>query len=382
MDKEIIKVLHVAPTSTGGAGFVPLILASNFDKTKFDVAVAVGSGPEHLLELFKDNITAYHLSCSRTLAPFAILKGLFQVYRLAKRKKFDIIHSHTAVGGFIGRIAGKLAGVPLTIWTIHGFASHRGPTKFNKYLFLLVERFLDKFTDHYVAVSKALKQEGVERNIFKADKTTVIYNGIDPESYNKEFDMDLKKKELGIGPSQIVIGTVGRLEPQKAIHDFIRAVSYIAKKFPHIKVLIAGDGPLRGSLENLITELNLQENILILGWRHDIPELLSLLDIFCLSSLWEGCPIVLLEAMASGKPVVATNVGGVKEIVEDKKSGILITHSNPEILGDAILDLINDKEKAKEMGLNGRKTAENIFTLQHMLKNHENLYLDLMGKKH
>jgi glycosyltransferase involved in cell wall biosynthesis len=379
IDKPV-KILHVAATTTGGIGLLLLYLAKHIDKKKFDVTVAFGPGYILDKEFFKERITVYTISTSRKIAPFSIVKGFFQIYRLIKEKRFDIVHSHTSVGGLIGRVAGKLAGVPVVIWSIHGFASHEGQNRFKKYIFLLIEKVLDKFTDHYVAVSEALKKEGIQNRILTSNKVTVIHNGIELRNYNKNFNVIQKKKELGIEMSRTIIGTVTRFEPQKAIHDFLVAVSYVKKIYPDIKVVIAGDGPLRREIEKLINDLKLNDNITLLGWRNDVPEILAVLDIFCQSSLWEGCPMVLLEAMAVGKPIIATNVGGVKEIVEDDNTGILVPPADPKAMADAIVKLINNKEKAIEMGMSGRRRVESFFNMDSMLAQYEKLYQDLLKR--
>jgi len=379
IDKPV-RILHVTATTTGGIGLLLLYLAKHLDKKKFDVTVAFGPGYMLDEEFFKEGISVYTISISRKIAPFSIVKGFLQIYRLIKEKRFDIVHSHTSVGGLIGRIAGKLAGVPVVIWSIHGFASHEGQNRFKKYFFLLIEKLLDKFTDHYVAVSEALKKEGIQNRILTSNKITVIHNGIELRNYNKNFNVIQKKKELGIEMSRTIIGTVTRFEPQKAIHDFLVSVSYVKKTYPDIKVVIAGDGPLRREIEKLINDLKLNDNITLLGWRNDVPEILAVLDIFCQSSLWEGCPMVLLEAMAVGKPIIATDVGGVKEIVEDDNTGILVPPADPKAMGDAIVKLINNKEKAIKMGMNGRKRAESFFNMDFMLTKYERLYQDLLKR--
>jgi glycosyltransferase involved in cell wall biosynthesis len=379
IDKPV-RILHVTATTTGGIGLLLLSLAKHLDKKKFDVTVAFGPGYMLDEEFFKEGISVYTISTSRKIDPFSIVKGFFQIYRLIKEKRFDIVHSHTSVGGLIGRIAGKLAGVSVVIWSIHGFASHEGQNRFKKYFFLLIEKLLDKFTDHYVAVSEALKKEGIQNRILTSNKITVIHNGIELRNFNKNFNVIQKKKELGIEMSRTIIGTVTRFEPQKAIHDFLVAVSYVKKTYPDIKVVIAGDGPLRREIEKLINDLKLNDNITLLGWRNDVPEILAVLDIFCQSSLWEGCPMVLLEAMAVGKPIIATNVGGVKEIVEDDNTGILVPPADPKAMGDAIVKLMNNKEKTMKMGMNGRRRAESFFNVDLMLIKYERLYQELLKR--
>lgn len=380
VSEKPIKILHIAATTTGGVGLMILYLAKYLDKKLFEVSVAFGPGYLLDKEFFKEGISVYAISTSRKINPFLIVKGFFQIYRLIQKKRFDIVHSHTSVGGLIGRVAGKLAGVPVVIWSIHGFASHEGQNRFKKYIFLLIERLMDKFTDHYVAVSEALKKEGIQNRISTPDKITVIHNGIELRNFNKDFNVSQKKKELGIDMSPTIIGTVTRLEPQKAVHDFIVAVSYVKETYPDVKVVIIGDGPLRRKIEELINDLKLNDNIILLGWRNDVPEILAVLDIFCQSSLWEGCPMSLLETMAIGKPIIATNVGGVKEIVEDDNTGILVPSGDPKAMADAIIKLTNNKEKTMKMGMNGRRRVESFFNMDLMLVKYERLYQDLLKR--
>lgn len=375
-----IKILHVAATTTGGVGLLLLYLAKGLDREQFDTSVAFGKG--YLLdeEFFNSDIKVHTIGTTRGVNPVSILKGFLQVYRLIKKERFDIVHGHTSVGGLIARIAGKLAGAKIVVWSIHGFASHDGQGRLKRIFFRLIEKFLDMFTDHYIAVSHALMLEGIEGKILKPEKVTVIHNGLDIEDYHKPCDVEGKRKELGVYDARHVIGTITRMEAQKAVHHFIAAISIVLQKFPDLKVLIAGSGPLKEEIKEMITRLSLEGNIKLLGWRNDAPDVIAALDIFCQSSLWEGCPMVLLEAMANDKPIVATDVGGVREIVEDRITGILVPPADPNALAEAISRLLIDKVMAEGMGRSGRERVEQFFTLDLMLQRYERLYLDLLER--
>ncbi|MFZ2198491.1 MAG: glycosyltransferase family 4 protein [Thermodesulfovibrionales bacterium] len=375
-----IKILHVAATTTGGVGLLLLYLAKGLDKERYDTVVAFGRG--YLLdeEFFSSGIKVQTIGTTRGANPVSILKGFFQVYRLIRKEKFDIVHGHTSVGGLIARIAGKLGGAKIVVWSIHGFASHEGQGRLKRNFFRLIEKFLDMFTDHYIAVSHALVLEGVEGKILKPEKVTVIHNGLDIEAYRKPFDVEAKRKEFGVDDACHIIGTITRMETQKAVHDFISAISIVIPEFPALKVLIAGSGPLEDEIKEMVARLGLEGNIKLLGWRNDAPEVIAALDIFCQSSLWEGCPMVLLEAMASEKPIIATDVGGVREIVEDKVTGILVPPADPGALAGAISHLLREKDMASDMGRSGRERVEQCFTVGLMLQRYERLYLDLLQK--
>lgn len=375
--REPIRVLHVTATTTGGVGLLILFLTKHLDRQEFELAVAFGRG--YLLDRDFDNagVSVYTLSTSRRVSLLSMLKGTIEVYRVLSHGRYDIVQSHTSVGGVIARLAGWAARTPAVVWTVHGLGAHAGHPPWKRALLRTAEALLDRFTDHYVAVSHDLLEEGVRAGIFRADKVTVIPNGLPLDQIPSALDVSAKRQALGIPEGCPVIGTITRLEPQKAIDEFLRAAARMSVRVPNLVILIAGDGPQRAELETLAAHLGLTGRVRFLGWRTDAVELLGAIDVFCMSSRWEGCPMVLLEAMAMRCPVVATDIGGVREIVVHGETGLLVALDDPDALADAVLRLLAADAERTLMGQAGRRRVEQCFSSEGMLNAYARLYREL-----
>src|SRR5262245_9442991 len=261
-----LRVLHVAATTTGGVGLLILALIKHLDPKEFEISVAFGRG--YFLDRSFDEagVTVHTLSTSRRVGPLSVLKGTLEVYRILSRGKFDIVQSQTSVGGVISRLAGWAARTPVVLWTVQGLGAHPGHARWKKMLLAAIEKFLDYFTDHYVAVSRDLRDEGVRAGIFRADKVTVIPNFLPLDHIPLTIDVAAKRRALDIPEGSPVIGTVTRLEPQKANEVLLRAAARVAKQVPNLVTLIAGDGPQRKELEELAERLGLTGRVRFLGW--------------------------------------------------------------------------------------------------------------------
>lgn len=372
-----LRVLHVTATTTGGVGLMILFLVKHLDPRSFESAVAFGRG--YLLDRQFDDcgVQVYTLSTSRHVGIVSVLRGTFEVYRILSRGRYDIVQTHTSVGGLVGRLGAWMARTPVVLWTVHGLGAHAGHPAWKRFLLRGIESALDWLTDHYVAVSRDLRDEGVRAGIYRANKVTVIPNGLQLDHVPAAFDADAKRKALGIPAGCPVIGTVTRLEPQKANDVFVRAVARISREVPNLVVLIAGDGPERTELEALAAMLGIADRIRFLGWRDDAVELLGVLDVFCMTSRWEGCPMVLLEAMAMRRPVVATDIGGVREIVVGQETGLLVAQDDPDAMADAVVRLLAAQDVRDRMGAAGRMRVEQHFGAEGMLGAYARLYRDL-----
>jgi glycosyltransferase involved in cell wall biosynthesis len=376
-----LRVLHVAATTTGGVGLLILYLSRRLDPREFNLSVAFGRG--YLLDGRFDEagVPVHTLSTSRRVSLLSILKGTFEVYRLLSREQYDIVQSHTSVGGVIARLAALAARTPVVLWTVHGLGAHPGHAPWKRAILRRLEALLDRITDHYVAVSEDLREQGTRAGIFRSDKVTVIPNGLHLEDLPSKFDAAAQRKALAIPEGCPVIGTVTRLEPQKAIDVLLRAVSLLNARVPNLVTLIAGDGTHRAKLETLAEHLGLGERVRFLGWRSDAVELLGALDVFCMTSRWEGCPMVLLEAMAMRCPVVASDIGGVREIVVHPDTGLLVQPDNPEAVAAAILRLLASNTERARMGQAARRRIEQCFNAEGMLQAYAQLYRELTSRR-
>ena len=249
---------------------------------------------------------------------------------------------------------------------------------FEKWTRRLSYKVLISHVQKIVAVSKDIQ------NLLKKDlkllpqKIKLIYNGIDISRFEKKFAQEKLRKELNLSREDLILGNVGNLREVKDHHTLILSFSKVSPFFPQAKLLIIGEGELKPNLLNLRAELGLENKVLLLGHRDDIPSLLDLMDIFVLSSRLEGCSISILEAMASGKPVIATRVGGNPELVLEEKTGFLVPSAEPEKLAETIVQLLKDEKQRKKMGEEGKKRVKDKFSRESMVKNYEELYSQIL----
>jgi len=369
-----IKILEVINEAAIGGGQKHLfLLARGLNKEKFDVIVASsGKGPLRE-ELMREEIKYVSLKMKRKLNFFTI----FKIARLIKKEEIDILHTHGGIAGFTARLGGIIGNVRIIVHTLHGIHYLNYKNRLLKWICILLESLFSMFTDAVIFVSDSDMQKARRFKLAKERKIHVIKNGIDFSEFNKKVDVLVKKKALGLDSTCPIVGTIARLHRQKGHIHLLKAVKRIIRVKPETRFLIVGDGPLRDSLVYYKEKLGIGNNVIFLGERKDVPELLQVIDIFVLPSLWEGFPITLLEAMASGTAVIATNVDGNKEIVEDKKTGLLVNPGNPEVLSSAICKLLGNRNYCSKLALQGKRELLNKFGVSRMVKKTEALYVKL-----
>jgi glycosyltransferase involved in cell wall biosynthesis len=247
-------------------------------------------------------------------------------------------------------------------------------------LFVQLERWTAAMSSALVVVSSVLKETGLREGIGVPEQYATIYSGIELAEFGRPgLDGAAKRAELGIPAGVPVVGTVGRLSSQKNPEDLLIAARTVIQRMPDVRLLIVGDGPLRARVEESARIMGISGNVLFTGIRHDVPDLMASLDVFVLSSLWEGLPRVIPQAMAAGKPVVCTNVDGNAEAVRDGVNGLLVRPKDPDALADAILQLLRNPGLARQMGVEGRKRVA-MFSADRMMEDIEVLYQKLLTK--
>jgi len=293
----------------------------------------------------------------------------FRMARLFRRLRPDIVHTRnwTCIDAIIGA---RLAGVPAVIHGEHGREA-LDPEGRNRRR-QQARRLLAPFVTEFVTVSRDLARWLVEQVRVPARKVGTIYNGVDTDRF-APGDHAAARRALGIPPDWSVAGTVGRLDPVKDQVGLIRAFAQAAPTGSSALV-IAGDGPFRRELEALVNELGLGDRVWLLGERHDVPVILRALDVFVLSSIGEGISNAILEAMATGLPVIATRVGGNSELVQDGLTGRLVEPRHPEALANAITAYFDDPVCARAHGTAARERAAREFGLERMLAGYAALY--------
>lgn len=364
----------------GGAQKQLLSLIGGLDKDKFRVfLLTAGKGLLLPDALRIDGLTVKKSGyLERPINPLKDLLALIEIYRFIKYNNIGIVHTHSSKAGILGRLAGRLAGARIIIHTVHGWSFNGYQPALMRAFYLWLERLAARFTDKLIVVSNYDKEKGLDNRIASRNKYALIRYGIDYSQFDiKGRDI---KKELGIRQDEPVAGMIACFKPQKSPQDFIKLASLIREGLPNAKFLLIGDGELRMEIETLINKLNLKESVILTGWRMDIPEILSTLDVFVLTSLWEGLPISALEAMASAKPVVATDTGGIAEAVTNGKTGFLFPPRNVDRLAKELAVLLKDKELSARMGRQARESLGHNFAFANMLEESENLYGALSGQ--
>ena len=307
--------------------------------------------------------------------PLSILRELSDYFR---RNQVDVLHTHKYKDNILASLASIGHGVPYRVRTVHGAPEpFAGLQAFKMTAYGVLDGLVNRWgVDRLLAVSFALRGLLVER--FGIDKVTCIHNAVDVDRIRVSTDLLNLRKELGLDQHDFVIGTMGRLHPVKGLDVFLRAARIIKDHGKRAKFIIAGDGPVRGQLQGLTQQSGLAREVMFLGHRSDGNNILGLMDLFVLPSLSEGIPLVLLEALALARPVVATAVGGIPEVVEHQISGLLVTAGNPDDLAKGCLAMMDDPALAQRLGHAGRKRVEEAFSADVMAENVANVYRTLV----
>lgn len=353
----------------GGAEQMWCELIKRLDRTRFRPVVCCLYEPGVLgEELQRSGIPVHsHLASNRW-----DVGVFFRLSNLLRRERVDLLYTiNQPMAQFWGVLCGKAAGVRALVTCIHstGKISRAGRR-------LWINRLTFRWTDRILALGQMHKaylmaEEGIEEG-----KIEIIPNGIDPDRFSRAGDGRLLKENLGISSNSSVVAIVAMLRPEKNHEVFLGAARRILSEIPETHFLIVGDGPERASLEMRAGDLGLAPHVHFLGLRQDVPALMNLCDVAVLSSkpVVETQSISVLEYMASAKPVVATRVGSLPELIEDGKSGYLVDPGDEEALAERILRLLRNPEKAREMGRFGREKVQTSYTVERMVQMTEALF--------
>lgn len=379
-----IRVLLVATRLTiGGDMNVILDIASYLNNhPHFEVHLAAGPVPPEEVDLtYLANEQGIPLIIIPSLVPYINpwrnFRSIAELYAHIWQGKYDIVHTNNAIAGAAGRLAAVLARVPVIIHHVHGWGLQDDMSKTMRSLYVGLERFCATFSSRLIAVSKPNIEKGLANKICQEDKFALIYNGIRLENFQQQVDKRAVCLELGLDPECKLVGQIGRLVKQKNPLDFIRAAAIVAVNYPNVQFVIAGDGVLRPECESLIKELNLTGKFFLLGYRNDINRIYPVLALTALSSLWEGLPVVFQESMIAGKPIVANDVDGARDVIIDGKTGYLVTPHQPQEMADRILTLLNDEKLCDQMGVTAKQYAQQ-YSSENMIEQIVSLYIELL----
>jgi glycosyltransferase involved in cell wall biosynthesis len=297
---------------------------------------------------------------------------VFKIVQYIKDNRINIVNTASFPSDVYGRIAAKLAGVPIILSTLHRLDGHKHERIYR--LFFWLDTLTMLFTTKIIAVSKIARDYLIQWHNVNPTKIVTLYNGIDTNKYKADMNGSCLLNEFNLHKNYPTVGVIGRLDKMKGIDCFLNAVAEIVKKTKEAQFLIVGDGPLKGELKKRAYYLGILERVVFTGFRKDIPDILSIIDILVASTLSEALPTSILEGMSAGKPVVATNVGGVPEVVINGETGILIPSKDSDALAAAILELLESPEKRVMMGKKGRQHVMEHFSIENMVREYERFY--------
>ena len=365
------RILHVKGSGGfGGDCVLMLELGRAAQEQGFEVDV-LATAPR-----FKDMIREAGLGVvdldviRREIRPLWDLRGLARMKAFLAGSGYSIVHTHTSKPGVVGTLAARRAGIPAVIHTFHLFPFHEESGRVATAAYGAAQRMAARWCDRIVAVSEFQRQWALRQGIGTPDQVIAIPNGVPVERARPTKAREDIRGELGVGDAFVVLST-GRLARQKGLEFLVRAAAAL-RDLPDLEVLLAGDGPLEQQLSTLVSELQLERTVTLLGHRSDIGDLLAAADLVVLPSLWEGLSISLLEAMAAGKPVVTTTLGGNVEVTNDGETAVLVPPKDPVSLASAIRKLAGDVSLRARLGRRGQEVQRERYTMRRMI----DAYLD------
>ncbi|MEE9217923.1 MAG: glycosyltransferase family 4 protein [Acidobacteriota bacterium] len=371
-----LKVAHIiTQLELGGAQENTLYTVSHLDQDRFEPVLIAGPGgilDDRARGL--DGVEFHTLpALTRPVRPHKDVGALLAMARLLRRLRPRIVHTHSSKAGILGRLAAAMAGVSLRVHSVHGFGFNAGGHSALKLILMTAEKICSPLTTHWIVVSRANLEQGAALGLLDPARSSLIRSGIDLGLYRSPTGRARVRAELGLAENQPLIVSIACFKPQKAPLDLIEVAGRVARKVPEARFALAGDGVLRPQIERAVERHGLGGRFHLLGWRRDIPDLLAASDLLLHTPRWEGLPRVVPEALAVGRPVVATDVDGIREVLEEGVTGHLHPSGDLEGLAGSVTALLGDSEKRARMGEEGtRRVAE--FDIRDMVRRQEALY--------
>ncbi|MCX8082765.1 MAG: glycosyltransferase family 4 protein [bacterium] len=384
-----MKICHIITRLiVGGAQENTIFTVKGLVEKGHSVALVIGpdTGPEGSLipEIERDRRIKLVIvkELIREINPVLDIICLIKLFIFFKKNRYDIVHTHSAKAGILGRIAAKIAHrSTVVIHTIHGPSFYDYQPFLQNFLYITAEKIASFFTDKFICVGEIMKERYLSAGIGNQSRYVVIYSGFDIKPYlEAEKSREESRRKLGIKENEKVIGMVGRLFYLKGQEYLIKAFADIVKEYPDVKLLLVGDGILRKQLEDYAREKGILSKVIFTGLvpPEEIPEYIAVMDILAHTSLREGLPKAVAQGFAGGRPVVAFDVDGAKELVINDKTGYLIPPKDIVMLREKLLFLLKNSEISYKMGNAGRKIVQELFPVEKMVDRIEKLYMELL----
>jgi glycosyltransferase involved in cell wall biosynthesis len=378
-----LKLLHITRPTVFGIYRFLMDLIFHTDREAFEIMVACPADGPLRPELKKRGVRVVPVEMMREIHYTADIKSFFALYNLIKQERPDVVHLHCSKAGFIGRIAAGLVGVPARIYTPNSWYFDEPLPEMKKRFYIFLERFAAYFGHRIVTVTNEEKQEVIKKRIASPDAVTTIYDGIDVR-FLREEDPTALRKRFGIPGKNKVVGMIARLVPQKDPLCFVRLAHEVTKEHADVTFMLIGNGPLRGDVEDLKTELGLRNSLILAGEcdiNSELNSFLNLLDISVLTSLYEGLPLTALQSMYLKKPLVITKVRGIDEVIRHGANGFIVPIGDVASMKNIVTELLTDTSRAKQIGNEAHQTVTERFTAEQMAKRYEQLYRTVLTAK-
>ncbi|MBW1802926.1 MAG: glycosyltransferase family 4 protein [Deltaproteobacteria bacterium] len=381
----MIKVLHIHTLPViSGSGINTFLSMNGLDRTQYLSELACAPGGALIRKIQRHEFRVHifkHLT--QPLNPAKDLLTLFNLTLFLVNHPFHIVHTHNSKAGFLGRLAARLTGVPVVVHTVHGFAFHDEEPLWRRRLFRNLERLASRWCHKMIFISQPLIDWALREKIVSGDKIVKIYSGIELDQFQplSRNDIDRIREKWQIGREDPVIGIVSKLWEGKGHENLLHAIRGLKKGMKDVKLVIVGEGHLQTYLEHKVRELDLNNAVIFTGFQENVAEFIATFDVAVLPSLFEGMGRVLLEAMAMEKPVVASRVGGIPDLVEHGANGLLVPPGDIHELENALKKVLIDKAMAKKMGRMGRQRVTKRFSSEAMVRAIEHVYRELLSVK-
>jgi glycosyltransferase involved in cell wall biosynthesis len=382
-----IRVLRLfSRLNIGGPSIHVILLTAGLTAKGYTTRLVVGTEAAHegnLLDLADAKGVACEslASLGREIRPFQDLRALVRLYRLMRAYRPQIVHTHAAKAGLLGRLAARLAGVPVVVHTYHGHVLRGYFSPLKTRVFLQLERLLGRATDVLIAVSPRVKQDLVELGVASADRFRVVALGLELDGLAGSLPRGGLRQERAIPHDVPLVGMVGRLVPIKDVPTFLLAAAKVRQITPAARFALVGDGEERVLLEEQCARLGMAEAVTFHGWRRDMKAVYGDLDVVVNSSRNEGTPVALIEALAAARPVVATHVGGTPDLLRGGEFGRLVAAGDASALAQAILDTLADREAAAQRARAGQAHVLREHSASRLIADIDGLYRDLLAEK-
>jgi len=381
----MIKVLHIHTLPIiSGSGINTFLTMRGMDRRFFRTELACAPGGR-LIDLVKSNdmkVRTFN-NLVQPLHPLKDLMALMNLICFLKKSPYHIVHTHNSKAGFLGRLAAKLAGTNVIIHTVHGFAFHDQEPLYRQTLFRNLERLASRWCDKMIFISQPLIDWALRERIVGEEKILRVYSGIELDLFRPVTGerKNIIRKKWKLKQNDAVIGIVSKLWDGKGHAVLINAFKELKKEIKNARLVIVGEGYLYDELVRMVDMHCLKDSVLFTGFQMDVSEIISTFDVAVLPSFFEGMGRVLLEAMSMEKPVVASRVGGIPDLLEHGINGFLVKPGNVEELTEALKKILTDKRLAESMGKQGRKKIREQFSADVMAQSIQKLYRDLLARK-